>query len=43
MKTDLNKDLKKIYNEFWEFINEDNYIFRELIIKDPRRQQLTND
>ena len=32
--------LKKIYDEFWEFINEDNEIFKDFIIKDPRRQQL---
>ncbi|MFX0105196.1 MAG: hypothetical protein ACFE75_06870 [Candidatus Hodarchaeota archaeon] len=29
--------LKEIYNEFWEFIDEDNERFRDLINKDIRR------
>ncbi len=28
---------KEIYEEFWEFIDENNEIFREFIIKDNRR------
>ena len=30
--------LKEIYEEFWEFIDEDNHEFREFIIKDKRRR-----
>ncbi|MFX1393869.1 MAG: hypothetical protein ACFFAH_09875 [Promethearchaeota archaeon] len=29
--------LKEIYEEFWEFIDDDNIVFREFIINDPRR------
>ena len=29
--------LEEIYEQFWEFIDDDNREFRELIIKDPRR------
>ncbi|MFX0145344.1 MAG: hypothetical protein ACFE9C_14870 [Candidatus Hodarchaeota archaeon] len=32
--------LKEIYNEFWEFIEEDNEKFRDLINKDYRRSQI---
>ncbi|MFX1443000.1 MAG: hypothetical protein ACFFHV_06260 [Promethearchaeota archaeon] len=32
--------LKEIYDLFWEFIDEDNREFRELIIKDKRRKSL---
>jgi hypothetical protein len=39
-KKDKIKSLKQIYDEFWEFINEDNEIFKDFIIKDPKRQQL---
>ena len=39
-KKDKTKSLKQIYDEFWEFINEDNEIFKDFIIKDPKRQQL---
>ncbi len=35
--------LEEIYEEFWEFIEEDNYEFQELIIKDTtRRNALKN-
>ncbi len=39
-----NKDLtlKEIYELFWDFIDEDNREFRELIIKDKRRKTLKN-
>jgi len=30
---------KEIYEEFWEFIDEDNEFFLEYIIKDKRRQK----
>jgi len=29
--------LKEIYEEFWEFIDDDNIVFKEFIIKDLRR------
>ncbi len=29
--------LEEIYDEFWEFIDDNNHEFREFIIKDPRR------
>ena len=29
--------LEEIYEQFWEFIDDDNQEFREFIIKDPRR------
>jgi len=31
--------LKEIYEEFWEFIDEENEFFHEFIIKDNRRQK----
>ena len=31
--------LEEIYEEFWEFIDEDNHEFREFIIKDKRRKR----
>ncbi len=31
--------LKEIYEEFWEFINKDNEIFREFINQDHRRRK----
>ncbi len=35
--------LEEIYEEFWEFIEDDNYEFQELIIKDTiRRKALKN-
>ena len=35
--------LDEIYNEFWEFIEKDNKVFKEFIINDRRRQRsLTN-
>jgi len=39
-KKDLS--LEEIYDLFWEFIDEDNREFRELIIKDKRRKSLKN-
>ncbi|MFX1374486.1 MAG: hypothetical protein ACFFA0_01620 [Promethearchaeota archaeon] len=37
------KTIKEIYEEFWEFIEEDNEIFQKFIINDKRRQtQLYN-
>ena len=32
--------LEEIYEEFWEFIDDENYEFREFIIKDKRRKML---
>ncbi len=29
--------LEEIYDEFWEFIDDNNHEFREFIVKDPRR------
>ena len=34
-----NMSLEDIYNEFWEFIDENNEKFRVFINKDPRRSQ----
>ncbi|MFX1407631.1 MAG: hypothetical protein ACFFBW_11795 [Promethearchaeota archaeon] len=34
------KTLKEIYEEFWEFIDDDNNDFKEFIQKDPRREKL---
>ncbi len=34
-----NMTSKEIYEEFWEFIDEDNEIFLEYIMKDNRRQK----
>lgn len=31
--------LEEIYEEFWEFIDDDNYEFRELILKDGTRRK----
>ncbi|MFX1259879.1 MAG: hypothetical protein ACFFAN_18675 [Promethearchaeota archaeon] len=31
--------LEQIYEEFWEFIEDDNYIFREFILKDKKRRE----
>ena len=40
----IEKNLEKIYNEFWEFIDDDNLEFKELILKDTkRREALKND
>ncbi len=33
------KTLKDIYEDFWEFIDDDNEVFREFIIKDDRRKK----
>ena len=35
----IEKNLEKIYNEFWEFIDDDNLEFKELILKDNRRRE----
>ena len=35
-----NKSLQEIYNEFWEFIDEDNERFQEFIKYDVRRKNL---
>ena len=32
------KTMKEIYDEFWEFIEEDNKIFQKFVVKDKRRQ-----
>jgi hypothetical protein len=32
------KTMKDIYEEFWEFIEEDNEIFQKFIVNDKRRQ-----
>jgi len=32
------KTMREIYDEFWEFIEEDNEIFQKFIINDRRRQ-----
>jgi len=37
------KTLKEIYNEFWEFIEEDNKKFQKFIINDKRRQDNLNN
>lgn len=34
---DNKRTREEIYNEFWEFIDEDNELFRDLIEKDMRR------
>ncbi|TKJ20369.1 MAG: hypothetical protein CEE43_12675 [Promethearchaeota archaeon Loki_b32] len=31
--------LKEIYEEFWEFVDDENEFFHEFIIKDNRRQK----
>ncbi|MHA1913164.1 MAG: hypothetical protein ACW986_01995 [Promethearchaeota archaeon] len=33
------KSMEEIYEEFWEFIEEDNYEFEEFILKDKRREK----
>jgi hypothetical protein len=33
------KSLKEIYDEFWEFIEEDNDLFEDFILKDKRRDK----
>jgi len=35
--------LKEIYEEFWEFIDEDNEIFHKFIINDKKRKKLSID
>jgi len=34
------KSLKDIYDEFWEFINDNNVDFKKFIEKDKRRLKL---
>ncbi|MFX1257359.1 MAG: hypothetical protein ACFFAN_05850 [Promethearchaeota archaeon] len=31
--------LEEMYEEFWEFIDDDNHIFREFILKDRKRRE----
>ena len=38
----VKKELKEIYNEFWEFIDEDNKLFQVFIRKDMRRKKLSS-
>ena len=35
--------LEEIYEEFWEFINDDNEQFREFILKDKRRNKVSSE
>ncbi|MHA1932522.1 MAG: hypothetical protein ACW96X_08290, partial [Promethearchaeota archaeon] len=35
-----NKQIKELYNEFWEFIDEDNEIFQDFIKNDNRRTKI---
>ena len=37
--TEKNLSLKEIYNEFWDFIDDKNLIFREFISEDTRRKK----
>ena len=37
-----NMTLKEIYEEFWEFIDDDNSDFQKFIINDPRRKENFN-
>jgi hypothetical protein len=37
-KTRNLSDLERIYNEFWDVIDDDNLTFHELILKDKRRK-----
>ena len=39
-KQEDKRSLKHIYNEFWEFIDDNNPEFKEFISKDKRRQKL---
>jgi len=39
-KDEGKRSLKEIYNEFWEFIDDNNSDFKEFISKDKRRQKL---
>lgn len=32
--------IEEIYEEFWEFIDDNNHEFREFIVKDPRRGKI---
>ncbi len=41
LKPEMN--IEEIYNEFWEFIDDEIPEFKHLIEKDPRRKQLSND
>lgn len=41
VRKDKNK-IEIIYAKFWKFIDDDNYEFRELILKDPRRKTKNN-
>lgn len=35
--------LQEIYNEFWEFIDDNNEVFREFIVRDQRRTEKSNN
>ena len=35
--------LEEIYDDFWEYISDDNEAFREFISKDIRRKKNLND
>ena len=37
---DKNKQLQTIYNEFWEFIDDDNNLFQDFVRNDMRRKKL---
>lgn len=37
LQTQIGKKLEEIYEEFWDFIEDDNEIFKEFIKKDQRR------
>jgi len=39
-KQEVKRSLKDIYNEFWEFIDDNNSEFKEFISKDKRREKL---
>ncbi|MFX1532052.1 MAG: hypothetical protein ACFFBC_13125 [Promethearchaeota archaeon] len=39
VKEKKKKTMKELYDEFWEFIEEDNKIFQNFIINDKRRQK----
>jgi len=39
-KNERKRSLKEIYDEFWEFIDDNNSDFKEFISKDKRRLKL---
>jgi len=42
LQSDRELTLKEIYDEFWEYISNDNEAFREFISKDRRRKKNLN-